>query len=175
MANTYTLIEKAIVGSGGTAYIQFNSIPATYKDLVIKMSLRQDASSDGYQLGVRFNSSTSGYSRTGFYGNGSVSDTAGGSSETFARFGFNQSSTFTASTFGSYEMYVSNYASSSTYKLFLTDSVTESNSGSFYAQGIWTGLWGNNSAITSILLQDLSGSTNFVENSVAYLYGIKNS
>jgi len=175
MANTYTLIASSTVGSGGAANIEFTSIPATYTDLLIKMSLRQGGGSDGYQLGVRFNSSTSNYSRVAVYGDGSTGQTAGGSSETFARFGFAESSTFTANTFGSYEMYIPNYTSSS-YKSFSTNSVTESNTSSVYAQGLWEGLWSNTSVITSILLQELSGAgTSFVQYSTAYLYGIKNS
>ena len=35
---TYTLIASNTVGSGGTASIEFNSIPQTYTDLLIKIS-----------------------------------------------------------------------------------------------------------------------------------------
>lgn len=175
MANTYTLISSVTVGSGGSATIEFTSIPSTYNDLLLKMSLRQTGSSEGYQIGIRFNGSTAGYGRLAAYGNGSTPDTASGSSETFARFAFAQSSTFTANTFSNYEMYIPKYTASRL-KTFSTDAVTESNSTSFYAQGMWAGIWTDTSAITSISLQELAGaSTNFAEYSTAYLYGIKNS
>jgi hypothetical protein len=175
MANTYKLIASSTVGSGGTANIQFTSIPGTYTDLILKMSLRQSASSEGSQIGVRFNGSTSGYSRLASYGRGNGVDTAKGSSETFARFGFAQSSTYTASIFGNYEMYIPDYASTTEYKTFKTDSITESTAVEVYGQGFWGGLWSNTSAITSILLEDLSSSTSFAQYSTAYLYGISSS
>lgn len=175
MAKTYKLISSVTVGSGGSAYIEFTSIPNTYTDLVLKMSLRQSANADGHQLGVRFNSSTSGYNRLGSYGRGNGVDTAKGSSETFSRFGFAQSSTFTSNIFGLYEMYIPDYASTTEYKVFTTDSINESAAESVYAQGFWVGLWADTSAITSIKLQDLSNNTNFAQYSAAYLYGISSS
>jgi len=175
MANTYQLISSVTVGSGGAANIEFTSISSTYTDLVLKMSLRENADANGQQIGVRFNGSTSGYSRLASYGRGNGVDTAKGTIETYARFGFAQSSTFTASIFGNYEMYIPDYASTTEYKAFKTDSITESTAVEVYAQGFWVGLWANTSAITSILLQNLSGSTSFVQYSTADLYGIKNS
>jgi hypothetical protein len=40
MANTYEAIATVEVGSGGAATIEFTSIPATYTDLVVKVSAR---------------------------------------------------------------------------------------------------------------------------------------
>ena len=40
MANTYTLIASSTAGSGGAAYIEFTSIPNTYTDLLVMLSLR---------------------------------------------------------------------------------------------------------------------------------------
>jgi hypothetical protein len=72
-------------------------------------------------------------------------------------------------------MYIPNYTSSN-YKSFSTDSVCESNAASVYAQGFWSGLWSDTSAITSISIAELAGaSTNIAEHSTAYLYGISNS
>ena len=174
MANTYLLIATVNVTSA-VSQIQFTSITNTYTDLLLKMSIRQNSGADGHQLGVRFNSNSSNYGRMGFYFTGSATDKAQGSGETFARFGFAQSSTFTANTFGSYEMYIPNYASTDQYKPFQTHSVSESNSSSVYAQGIWGGIWNNTAAINSITIQDLSNNTDFAAGSTAYLYGIKNS
>jgi hypothetical protein len=139
------------------------------------MSLRQSGDCVGSQLGIRFNGSTSGYARLASYGYGNAVATAKGTSETFARFGFAESSTYTANIFGNYEMYIPDYASTTEYKTFKTDSVTESTAVEVYAQGFWGGLWSNTSAITSILLEDLSSSTSFAQYSTAYLYGISSS
>ena len=48
MANTYTLIASSTVGSGGAANIEFTSIPATYTDLLIKMSARAATGGDTF-------------------------------------------------------------------------------------------------------------------------------
>ena len=45
MANTYELIASSTVGAGGASSIDFNSIPNTYTDLLVKLSGR---SSTGY-------------------------------------------------------------------------------------------------------------------------------
>ena len=175
MANTYKLISSVIIGSGGAANIEFTSIPGTYTDLVLKMSLRQSASSEGSQLGIRFNGSTSGYARLSSYGYGTSLSSNKATGETFARFGFAESSTYTSSIFGNYEMYIPDYASTTEFKVFKTDSVTESTAVEVFGQGFWVGLWSNTSAITSILVSDLSTSTNFAQYSTAYLYGISSS
>jgi hypothetical protein len=39
--NTYTLISSVTVGSGGAANMGFTSIPATYTDLLVKLSARE--------------------------------------------------------------------------------------------------------------------------------------
>jgi hypothetical protein len=80
-------------------------------------------------------------------------------------------SSFTASTFANNEVTIPNYTSSN-FKSYSVDSVTENNATQAYAIFV-AGLWSNTAAITSITL-GLS-SANFVQYSTAYLYGIKNS
>jgi hypothetical protein len=41
MATTYEAIATVEVGSGGAADIEFTSIPATYTDLVVKVSFKK--------------------------------------------------------------------------------------------------------------------------------------
>ena len=175
MPNTFELISSTVVGAGGAADITFSSIPSTYTDLIVKLSTRQDGSAIGYQFGIRFNGSTSGYSRRLTYGDGLAANTAGASSETFARVAFTQSSTYTANTFNNVEIYIPNYAGSSN-KSFSTDGVSEGNATQIYSTGLYTGLWSNTAAITSLTISEYSGSgTNFVQYTTAYLYGVKNA
>jgi hypothetical protein len=175
MANTFELIASSTVGSGGASSIDFTSIPNTYTDLVVKLSTRQNGNADGYQLGIRFNGSTSGYSRRLIYGDGLFANSGSGSSETFARVTFAQSSTFTANTFNNFEIYIPNYASSNN-KSFSTDGVNENNTTAVLSAGLYAGLWSNTAAITSLTVSEYSGSgTNFVQYSTAYLYGVKNA
>ena len=72
MPTTFTQIGSAqVVGSGGAATIDFTSIPSTYTDLVLKVSLRSSASGEYINNRITFNGSTSGYTSKLLYGLGS--------------------------------------------------------------------------------------------------------
>jgi hypothetical protein len=175
MAITYTLIETKTLASS-TAVVTFSTIPSTYTDLLVKGSTRQSGNSEGSQLGIRFNgSSASEYSRVLLFGFGNGVQTAGGSSETYARTAFAQSSTYTANNFGNFEICIANYTSS-LFKSFTSDAVNETSATSYvYSLALYAGLWSNTATITSLSLSDYPGSTDFAANSTFYLYGIKNS
>jgi hypothetical protein len=165
MANTYTLIASNTVGSGGAATITFTSIPQTYTDLKILLSIRSDTTDlDTY---LSFNGSTASFTGKRLYGSGS----AVASDSVTRSYGLINMSSFTASTFANNEVTIPNYTSSN-FKSYSVDSVTENNATQAYAIFV-AGLWSNTAAITSITL-GLS-SANFVQYSTAYLYGIKNS
>ena len=162
---TYTLISSVTVGSGGAANIDFTSIPATYTDLLVKSSLRENSGNEYYL--VSFNSSTSNFSSRYVEGDG---NSVG--SSTLARFaGRVNASTSTASTFSNTDFYIPNYAGSNN-KSYSVDSVNENNATSAQKTLI-AGLWADTSAITSISFSLPAG--NFVQYSTAYLYGISNA
>jgi hypothetical protein len=165
MANTYTLIASSTVGSGGAANIEFTSIPSTYTDLLVKVSVRMTSSFDLFW--IRFNGLTTNLSGRSVQGDGS-----GVSSFTVEPYGRGQSNTTTSNTFSSTDFYVPNYAGSN-YKSISTDSVSENNATQAYA-ALGAGLWSASSAITSIQIVPNGGDT-FVQHSSAYLYGISNS
>lgn len=169
MANTYVAIATVTVGSGGAANIEFTSIPATYTDLVLKLSARgTDTTGNAGQVAyLKPNGSTSNLSRILLFGNGS---TAGSGTGTDSAIYVNPSD-YTASTFGNTEIYICNYAGS-TNKSISSDSVNENNATAANA-GLFASLWSNTAAITSITLTINSG--NFAQYSTATLYGIKNS
>lgn len=106
------------------------------------------------------------------YGTGVDSQTQTNTSSIFI--GFDQSSSFTANTFGNFEVYIPNYTSANN-KSLSADSVTEDNASSVYGMSLVAGLWANTDAITSILVQDIAGGSNLAQYSTARLYGIKNS
>jgi hypothetical protein len=173
---TYTLISSVTVGSGGAATISFTSIPATYTDLLIKLSSRTNRSGnpadDHY---IQFNGNTSAvYSMRRLLGNGSsvFSDSSSGSTGAFV--GDATATTATASTFANTEIYIPNYTSSNA-KSISTDSVTEDNATTAY-QIFNASLWNpaTQAAITSLLIGSVS-SSNFVQYTTAYLYGISNA
>ena len=164
---TYKLINSVTVGAGGAATIDFTSIPQTYMDLVIKLSVRSTESADVSSLNISFNSSTSNFSQKYL-----VSNAGGAFAGSQARWvTYADGGTATANIFSNDEIYIPNYTSSN-YKPFSSDSVTEQNSSTAY-MGLFASLWSNTSAITSITLTPSGG--NIAQHSNVCLYGISNA
>lgn len=169
MANTYYRLNSKTVGAGGIAQIDFNSIPQTYTDLLIKTSTNVTSSN---VLRIRFNSvSSSDYTQKVIRGTGAAA-------ASFSNTGWDTLTNFTpsynndgASIYSNNEYYIPNYTGSTT-KSFSGDSVTENNGTTAYLV-LYAGLLNNTSAITSISLFAQSG--NFNQYSTFTLYGIKNS
>ena len=170
MANTYTLIASYTVSGTSTTLINFTSIPQTYTDLKLVCSLRSNRSivSQNSQIYINGTSATNLSSKF-LYGTGSAAGSATRAS--MADIIYANGSTATANTFSNCEVYFPNYTSTTTYKSFSADSVSENNATAAEMQ-IGAGLYSNNSAITSIGLED---GIYYIANSTAYLYGIKNS
>jgi len=143
MPATYKAIATVTVGSGGAANIEFTSIPATFTDLLVVLSLRAE------------NSGSAGYSDSGtrLYAASFVGSTG------------------TASTYGSAQVYIPNYAGSNN-KSYSSESAAETNSTNNYLD-MTAGLWSNTAAITSIKFIPSAGD--FEQYSTATLYGIKNT
>jgi hypothetical protein len=175
MANTYTKIASTTVGAGGASSIDFTSIPATYTDLLLKISARGTRSNSGsLTVTLRFNSDGgANYSYRRLYADGSstASDSSTGESYGFA--GYVGKAYDTANTFGSCEIYVPSYAGNAQ-KAYSSDGVEETNAQLAYAS-IVAGLWTGTSAITAISLYASNGTFNWEQNSTATLYGISNA
>jgi hypothetical protein len=168
MATTYTLISSVTVGSGGAATIEFTSIPATYTDLVVKLS----ANSSLQTPRVRFNNSSSSiYSEKLLYGQGASAASASNTNTTYfdwVALCINNGTSF----FSNSEFYIPNYAGSNS-KSVSSDSVSEVNASTGNNLYLNAGLWASSAAITSIQIFFATG--NFLQYSTAYLYGISNA
>lgn len=73
MADAYTPIATATL-TGSSTGVAFSSIPTTYTDLIIVASMRSAAASDTFNTYIKestYGYSTSDYSYTRLYGNGS--------------------------------------------------------------------------------------------------------
>jgi hypothetical protein len=166
---TYIKIASVTVGAGGAANIDFTSIPSTYTDLQLVFTARNTGSSNVFTQ-MTFNGNATSYSYCGLYGNGS-SVSSFSASTTYIYVGDMDSSTYTANTFSSESVYVSNYAGS-TNKSVSIDSVNENNAAAAAAY-LTAGLWSNSSAINRITLTP--GGGNYAQYSTATLYGISNA
>jgi hypothetical protein len=164
---TYTQIGSAVVvGSGGAATIDFNSIPATYTDLLIKVSARSDQVNVVRSFNVKPNGTNITARRLGAEGN------------PFAVYSDTTVSLYipgtdaTANTFGNTEIYIPNYTSSTTNKSLSIDASSENNATSA-GLSFTAGLYSSITAITSVSLSINLGL--FTEHSTAYLYGVSNA
>lgn len=168
-------IYTQTVGAGGVALITFNNIPQTFTDLFIETSAR--SLNTGVQnLRFKFNNdSTSLYSNTNFYGDGSTagSDRTSGSAIFIGDYasGTIPSSSNTANTFSNQAYYLPNYTGSN-FKSVIQDSVSENNAASTNIRtSLGAGLYRSTSAISRIDVSETSGS-GFAQYSTFTLYGI---
>lgn len=171
MATTCKLIAKVSLGSDASS-IEFTSIPATYTDLLVVGSLRlgRSATSSTVYMQVNGDTGTTKYSSRRLFGNtdtGTGSDSFSGANKALV-VGDVTANTATASTFGSLEVYIPNYAGS-TNKSVSGYGVGEHNGGGILS--VAAGLWSDTSAITSLLFADYNSST-VKSGSSMYLYGI---
>lgn len=168
MANPFERIATVTVGSGGQAAMEFNSIPATFTDLLIVQSGRSSTGSPDQS--IQFNSNSSSYSAIYMYNVGGTP--TGGTTSSIPLVGLPKSS-YTANTFGSTTIYIPNYRGSG-YKSVSAQSVAPNDSTSDYFLWFCGGVWSNNSTITSLKL-NASSPALYTEHSTATLYGIKKS
>ncbi len=166
MSNTFIKIASTTVGSGGAASIDFSSIPATYTDLVIKLSARSNRAEVDDVFIIKPNNSSSNLTYRFIRGNGTGA-TSGTSGNLYI-----PGANATASTFSNNEIYIPNYAGS-TNKSMSVETTAENNATEAY-MGLMAVLWSDTTAINQVVLAPVHG-TLFVQYSTATLYGIKNS
>jgi len=170
---TYTLISSNVLSSSA-ASVTFSAIPATYTDLVLRVSAR--CADTGTFAGLKFtlNSDTaSNYSFTVLYGTGSSALSDKDSSLANARAKYTiDANDATANTFGNAEIYIPSYLASQN-KPISAFGVTETNASAAY-MGANAILWRNTAAITSIQISE-QFDTNLLTGSSFYLYGISNA
>lgn len=166
MANTYVKIASVTVGSGGAANITFSSIPSTYDDLIVLLSLRGTSAFTNETVYVYPNGSSANGTRRALYGTGSV---AGSESASNIRLDYSPDSSATASTFGNASIYIPNYAGA-TNKSMSLEGVAEGNVTGMY-MAMTAALWSQTTAISSLEFDPVNGD--FAQYSTAVLYGIK--
>jgi hypothetical protein len=172
VANSYESIATVTVGSGGTASVSFTSIPATYTHLQIRALSRSDrASAAGDGMLVRLNSDTGGnYAYHYLQGDGSSATAGADTSVTSMIIPRSGSASQTSGIFGVTVLDLLDYANTNKYKTLRTLGGNDANGSGIVA--LFSGLWQNTNAVTSITIDQQNGP-NFVEYSSFALYGIK--
>jgi hypothetical protein len=173
MAATYIPIASTTLATTA-ASVTFSDIPATYTDLVLKVSARSDRSNFIVStIDFRFNGlSTNIHSWTTLQGDGSAASSARATAQNYGQGGWTATNNATASTFGNGEFYFPNYTSTS--KKVVSDFGTgENNATASYIAAI-AHLVDLTTPITSMLIFSNAGY-NFVSGSTFHLYGISNT
>jgi hypothetical protein len=169
---TYTLISSNVLTSSA-ASVTFSSIPATYTDLVLRVSARDTSDSAISEIIMRINGETGYptiYSNTYLLGDGS-SASSGRASNSYTRYIINEPGTgYTSSTFNSLEIYIPSYNASQNKPMSIISATETNASGAYMVANAM--LRSNTAAITEIAL---SSYTTFVSGSSFYLYGISNA
>jgi len=166
-------IATVSVGSGGQAYAEFTVIPSTYKHLQIR-AIAKVVNNNAIAVNglMQFNSDTgSNYARHLLDGNGSSASASGSSNQTsivVCPFPDNNLSTLM---FGSFVLDIPDYANTSKYKTIRSLSAYEMNNATYGAIRLYSGLWKNTNAITSIKIY--GDGKNLDQYSSFALYGIK--
>lgn len=173
MPNTYTLIQTITLGSSASS-MTFSSIPQTFTDLILKLSIRNDTGASYNNVHLSFNGVPSGtsYSDKSIYTVGTSTGSLGHNGANQLWLSASPSASNTANTFSNSECIIPNYTGSG-YKSVLSQGVTEANTtsnGTVY-NNIMCGISTNTAAITSLVLT--SDASSFVTGSSVSLYGIK--
>ena len=171
MANTYVLIASNTLSTTASS-VTFSSIPSTYTDLVLKVSARTDRANASDTIIAKFNSTTSGYSRTQIFVSGGTVGSSQTSSAANIIIGYVNGNSSTSNTFNNLELYIPSYTLSQNKPMgaiaMNEDNATNAN------QNTTAILWANTAAVTTIELTPETGP-NFLSGSSFFLYGIKNS
>ncbi len=169
MPATYEPIATTTLGSAQSS-VSFTSIPQTYTDLVL-VSQNKTSATVSVRVDMTFNSDTStNYSCTRVYGNGSTTTSDRFSSASALDVGFMPGTDGTG--YGMIVLNIMNYSNTTTYKTVL-DRWSSQEGGSIHKYVVAeVGLWRSTSAITSITFVT-NGSFNFASGSTFTLYGIK--
>jgi hypothetical protein len=171
MAATYIPIASTTLATTA-ASVTFSSIPATYTDLVLRISVRMSVSGPD-NVNVKINSFINSHSYTHFYAsNGSAASSRATGVGFFRLNNILPGTESTANTFGSGECYFPSYAGSAN-KTMGHFGAGESNSTTIPYITATAGLLSQTAAITSLTITPAGG--NFVSDSSFHLYGILNT
>lgn len=177
-SGAYDSIATVTVGAGGTANIEFTSIPSTYTHLQIRFNAQTNRGTYGVdEFRLQVNSDTgNNYARHRLAGTGSSVEANATTSTSYINSqGSIGTTTAGAAFFGGGVIDILDYANTSKYKTFRTLNGADINgtiAGFGGSIGFASGLWQNTNAITSIKMYPDAG-TLWTQYSSFALYGIR--
>jgi hypothetical protein len=173
MAGAFVKISSVTVGAGGSSTMNFTSIPSTYTDLCVKLSMRTNkgsGTSDSIFLRMNGDTGSTNYKYRYLYGTGSSTATGAATTDQWCYIGDSNITSSTSNNFTSADVYIPNYLSNG-YKTVGSDLCMENNTTTTYTY-LAANAWLSTSAITSL---SFITTASFVQYSTATLYGISKS
>ena len=168
MPTTNQLISAQTLTSTASS-VTFSSIPQTFTDLQLLVSMRTSQANINGSMKLQLNGSTTSYSGIEIQSSGTgVGSNSRGVTNSGLFTGDVNGNTSTANTFSNFSIYIPNYTSANNKSLSL-DSVQENNASSAFSYLI-AGLWSNSAAVNSITFS--WSTSNLLTGSTFYLYGI---
>ncbi len=161
--NSYFPIGSFTVPSGGLTSVTFAGIPQTYSHLQIRMSTKDNTGLASQSIRINGDSG-SNYAWHRLYGEGSTANASAGTSDNKAIIGISDAQ------FGSGIMDFLDYKDVNKYKTVKSLSGFDNNGSGWV--GLWSGLWMNTNAITSIQIMTGLLSQSWTEYSTFTLYGV---
>ena len=169
--NSYESIAKITVASGGSAIINFTSIPSTFKHLQIRVLARGNNANTFDSFFVRFNNdSATNYTLQSMGGDGATTVINQIASYNALRGNELAGNTATANIFGAGVVDIIDSSSTVKFKNGKVLGGVDRNGAGAIA--FLTGIWKNTAAINTVTITPVFG-TRFLEYSSFALYGIK--
>lgn len=173
--NSYESIATVTIGSGGAATATFSSIPSTFKHLQIRSIARTANVFKAEDIVAQFNSDTgANYVHHLLVGNGSTAASYSATGQNFIKgVTYGTGTTASANIFGAGILDILDYTNTNKNSTVRSLAAMDLNEASTLAQmQVWSNLWLNTAAITSITMKCSTGA-NISEYSSFALYGIK--
>lgn len=160
-----TKITTVTLGSAATQ-IDLASIPSTFTDLYLVMSIRGAIATNADDIGLKLNDSAANGSARYLQSNAS---NATSNANSYLMNTLEPAANSTGATYGNTSVYIPNY-SGSTNKSMSVDNISENNGNPAYMR-VESVIWSQTAAINKITIYSLNG-TNLSAYSSATLYGI---
>ena len=170
-ATSFESIATVTVGSGGSASVEFTSIPSTYTHLQIRGIFKDASPADNYStMTVQLNSDTgNNYSRHYLQGDGASVYAGGQATQNGYNYSYATGNTATATNIFSVNIYdILDYANTNKYKTIRHLGGWDFNGSGFVTYGSFS--WQSTNAVTSI---KITGGASFKQYTQVALYGIK--
>lgn len=178
-STSFESIATVTVGSGGATSAEFTSIPATYSHLQVRLLARDTRNASGDNFSIQFNSDTTAANYVSYHwilGDGSTVTAGALAAGVQGQIVIGEVSTAqtSASIFSAGVFDILDYANTNKYKTVRSLSGADNNS--VYGKAIlYSGLWMNTNAVTSIVLKSRNAGYNIAQYSHFALYGIRSA